>query len=225
MTTDAAVEVDRLAINTLRFLAVDMVERAQSGHPGAPMGLAPLAYLLWTRTLRHDPADPAWPNRDRFVLSCGHASALLYALLHLSGYDLTREDLEGFRQLGSRTPGHPENFLTPGVETTTGPLGQGFGNAVGMAIAKRMLAASFNREGFPLLDYRVWVLASDGDVMEGITSEASSLAAHLRLSELKVFYDDNRISIDGPTDLAMSEDVGRRYEAYGWRVERVADVN
>ncbi len=225
VTTDAAVEVDRLAINTLRFLAVDMVERAQSGHPGAPMGLAPLAYLLWTRTLRHDPADPAWPNRDRFVLSCGHASALLYALLHLSGYDLTREDLEGFRQLGSRTPGHPENFLTPGVETTTGPLGQGFGNAVGMAIAKRMLAASFNREGFPLLDYRVWVLASDGDVMEGITSEASSLAAHLRLSELKVFYDDNRISIDGPTDLAMSEDVGRRYEAYGWRVERVADVN
>ncbi len=225
VTKSAAAAVDRLAINTIRFLAVDMVERAQSGHPGAPMGQAPLAYLLWTKYLRHCPANPDWPDRDRFVLSCGHASALLYALLHLSGYDLTLADLQGFRQFGSRTAGHPESRLTPGVETTTGPLGQGFGNAVGMAIAKRLLAATFNRDAFPILDYRVWVMASDGDMMEGVSSEASSLAGHLRLAELKVFYDDNRVSIDGSTDLAFSDDVGRRYEAYGWRVQRIADVN
>ncbi len=225
VTTSAAAAVDRLAINAIRFLAVDMVEAAQSGHPGAPMGQAPLAYLLWTRYLRHCPANPDWPDRDRFVLSCGHASALLYALLHLSGYGLTLEDLRGFRQYGSRTPGHPESRLTVGVETTTGPLGQGFGNAVGMAIAKRHLAATFNREGFPVVDHRVWVMASDGDLMEGVSSEASSLAGHLGLADLKVFYDDNRISIDGPTDLAFSDDVARRYAAYGWRVERIADVN
>jgi transketolase len=225
MAVARAPEIDQLAINAIRFLAVDMVESAASGHPGAPMGQAPLAYLLWTRHLRHDPADPAWPNRDRFVLSCGHASALLYGLLHLSGYDLPMEELRRFRQLGSKTPGHPENRLAPGIETTTGPLGQGLGNAVGMAIAERLAADRFNREGFPLFDYRIWVAASDGDMMEGVASEASSLAGHLALSKLKVFYDDNRISIDGPTSLAFSEDVGRRYEAYGWRVERVEDGN
>ena len=218
-------DADRLAINTIRFLAVDMVEKAQSGHPGAPLGQAPLAYLLWTRHLRHNPDNPDWPNRDRFVLSCGHASALLYALLHLAGYGLPIEELQRFRQLGSKTPGHPEHELTRGVETTTGPLGQGLGNAVGMAIAEQMLGARFNRDGFPLFDYRIWVIASDGDMMEGVASEASSLAGHLKLGQLKVFYDDNDVSIDGPTSLAFSEDVGERFEAYGWHVLRVDDGN
>ncbi len=221
----SAAEIDRLAIDTLRFLAVDMVEAARSGHPGAPMGQAPMAYVLWTRFLRFAPGDPGWPGRDRFVLSCGHASALLYGLLHLSGYDLPLEELRNFRQLGSRTPGHPEHGLTPGVETTTGPLGQGFGNAVGMAIAERQLAARFNRPGFELFDYRTWVFASDGDLMEGVASEASSLAGHLRLGRLNVLYDDNEISIDGPTSLAFSEDVEARYRAYGWHVQRVEDGN
>ncbi|MCM2268639.1 MAG: transketolase [Thermoanaerobaculia bacterium] len=216
---------DALAISTLRFLAVDMVERAKSGHPGAPLGQAPLAYRLWTRHLRHDPAAPDWPNRDRFVLSCGHASALLYALLHLAGYDLPIDELRRFRQLDSRTPGHPERGHTQGVETTTGPLGQGISTAVGMAMAERMLAARFNRPGFDLFDHRVWVLASDGDLMEGVASEASSLAGHHRLGQLKVLYDSNRISIDGPTSLAWSEDVAARYRAYGWRVLEVADGN
>ncbi len=218
-------DVDRTAIDTIRFLAVDMVEAAKSGHPGAPMGQAPMGYLLWSRYLRFDPTRPDWPDRDRFVLSCGHASALLYALLHLAGYDLPIHELHNFRQLGWRTPGHPEFRLTPGVETTTGPLGQGLANAVGMAIAQRMLAARFNRDGFPLFDHRVWVFASDGDMMEGVASEASSLAGHLALDRLTVFYDDNSISIDGPTSLAFSEDVGRRYEAYGWHVQRVEDGN
>jgi transketolase len=217
--------VDQLAINTIRFLSVDMVEKAQSGHPGAPLGQAPLAYLLWTRHMRHNAENPDWPNRDRFVLSCGHASALLYSLLHLGGYGLPMEELERFRQFGSKTPGHPEHELTRGVETTTGPLGQGLGNAVGMAIAEKMSAAHFNRDGFPLFDYRVWVIASDGDLMEGVTSEASSIAGHLKLGKLKVFYDDNEVSIDGPTSLSFSEDVGKRYEAYGWHVLRVADGN
>jgi transketolase len=225
MPVARAQEIEQLAINAIRFLAVDMVEAAASGHPGAPMGQAPLAVLLWTRHLRFDPADPGWPNRDRFVLSCGHASALLYGLLHLAGYDLPLAELRRFRQLGSKTPGHPEYRLAPGVETTTGPLGQGLGNAVGMAIAERLLAARFNRSGFALFDHRVWVFASDGDMMEGVASEASSLAGHLALNKLKVFYDDNRISIDGPTSLAFSEEVGRRYEAYGWRVLRVEDGN
>ncbi len=225
MTQPAAVDVHQLTINTIRFLAVDMVEAARSGHPGAPMGQAPLAYVLWTRHLRFDPADPDWPDRDRFVLSCGHASALLYALLHLAGYDLPIEELRRFRQLGSKTPGHPEHGLTPGVETTTGPLGQGLGNAVGMAIAATMLAERFNRDDFPLFRHRVWTVASDGDLMEGVASEASSLAGHLGLGRLNVFYDDNRISIDGPTSLAFSEDVARRYEAYGWHVQRVEDGN
>jgi len=216
---------DALAIATLRFLAVDMVEAANSGHPGAPLGLAPLAHLLWSRHLRFDPADPAWPNRDRFVLSCGHASALLYALLHLAGYDLPLDELRRFRQLDSRTPGHPEHGHTPGVETTTGPLGQGLGNAVGMALAERALAARFNRDGFPLFDHRIWVFASDGDLMEGVASEASSFAGHQRLSQLKVFYDSNGITIDGSTALAFSEDVAARYRAYGWRVLEGGDGN
>ncbi|MBW8879260.1 MAG: transketolase [Acidobacteria bacterium] len=217
--------VDQLAINTIRFLAVDMVEAAQSGHPGAPLGQAPMAYLLWTRVMRHNPDNPDWPNRDRFVLSCGHASALLYALLHLAGYGLPLEELKRFRQFGSKTPGHPEHELTRGVETTTGPLGQGLGNSVGMAIAECLSRNRFNREGFPLFDYRVWVFASDGDMEEGVTSEACSLAGHLKLGQLKVFYDDNKISIDGPTSLSFSEDVGKRFEAYGWFVQHVADVN
>jgi transketolase len=216
---------DALAIATLRFLAVDMVEAAQSGHPGAPLGQAPLAHVLWSRHLRHDPAEPTWPNRDRFVLSCGHASALLYALLHLSGYDLPVEELRRFRQLNSRTPGHPERGHTAGVETTTGPLGQGLANAVGMAMAERMLAARFNRPGFELFDHRVWVIASDGDLMEGVSSEASSLAGHHRLGKLTVLYDSNGISIDGPTALAWSEDVAARYAAYGWHVVAVEDGN
>ena len=218
-------ERDQLAIDTIRFLAVDMVEKANSGHPGAPMGQAAMAYSLWTRYLRFDPGRPEWPNRDRFVLSCGHASALLYALLHLAGYELSLDDLRDFRQLGSLTPGHPEHGETPGVETTTGPLGQGLSNAVGMAIAQRLLAARFNRDGYPLFDHRTWVFASDGDLMEGVASEASSLAGHLGLGRLIVFYDDNLISIDGPTSLAFSDDVAKRYEAYGWHVQRVEDGN
>jgi len=216
---------DAIAISTLRFLAVDMVEAAQSGHPGAPLGQAPAAHFLWTRHLRFDPADPSWPDRDRFVLSCGHASALLYGLLHLAGFDLPLAELRRFRQLDSRTPGHPEHGHTPGVETTTGPLGQGFANAVGMAMAQRHLAARFDREEFALFRHRIWVLASDGDLMEGVAAEAASLAGHHRLGTLKVLWDDNRISIDGPTELAFSEDVAGRFEAYGWRVLRIEDGN
>ncbi len=209
----------RRSIDTLRLLAADMVERAESGHPGAPMGMAPIAYLLWSRFLRHDPGDPSWPDRDRFVLSMGHASALLYSLLHLTGYDLEMEDLKSFRQWGSRTPGHPEHGHTPGVETTTGPLGQGLANAVGMAIAERMLADRFNLEGHRLIDHRTWVFCSDGDLMEGIGAEAASLAGHLGLGRLICFYDDNHITIDGATDLAFSEDVAKRFRAYGWHVQ------
>ncbi|MEO8277532.1 MAG: transketolase [Thermoanaerobaculia bacterium] len=217
--------VDLLAINTIRFLAVDMVEKAKSGHPGAPLGQAPLATLLWTRFLRHDPADPHWPNRDRFVLSCGHASAMLYALLHMSGYDLPMSELERFRQLGSKTPGHPEHGHTDGVETTTGPLGQGFANAVGMAMAREKLAVRFRHDGESLFDFRTWVIVSDGDLMEGVASEAASLAGHLGLGGLKVFYDSNHISIDGSTDLAFTEKVDQRFAAYGWNVLRVEDGN
>jgi transketolase len=204
---------------------MDAVEAAQSGHPGTPMALAPAAYVLWSRYLRHNPANPAWIDRDRFVLSCGHASMLLYSLLHLSGYDLALEEIKAFRQWGSRTPGHPERGHTPGVETTTGPLGQGVANAVGMAIAERFLAEHFNRPGHHLVDHRVWVLASDGDLMEGVASEAASLAGHLRLGKLTVIYDDNHITIDGDTALTFSEDVQRRFEAYGWHVVRVGDGN
>jgi transketolase len=217
-------DLDVLAVDTIRTLAMDAVEAAQSGHPGTPMALAPLGYVLWTRHLKHDPADPAWPDRDRFVLSAGHASMLLYSLLHLTGYDLPLGEIERFRQLGSLTPGHPENFVTAGVETTTGPLGQGLGNAVGMALAERMLAARFNRPGHDVVDHRTWVVASDGDMMEGVAGEASSLAGHLALERLVVCWDDNSITIDGRTSLAFSEDVCARYAAYGWRVLEIPDV-
>ena len=206
------------AVNTLRMLAVDAVEAAQSGHPGTPMALAQIAFDIYTQHLRYDPTDPAWPDRDRFVLSCGHASMLLYGLLHLAGYDLPLDELRRFRQWGSRTPGHPEAHLTPGVETTTGPLGQGFANAVGMALALKMRAARFGDE---LVKARVFGIASDGDIQEGVASEAASLAGHLRLDNLVFFYDDNDITIDGRIELAMSENVEKRFEAYGWAVQRI----
>ncbi|HSB53473.1 MAG TPA: transketolase [Gemmatimonadales bacterium] len=212
-------------INTLRALAMDAVEQAQSGHPGTPMALAPAAYVLWDRFLRFDPAAPDWADRDRFILSCGHASMLIYGLLHLGGYQVSLEDLKQFRQWGSRTPGHPERGHTPGVETTTGPLGQGVGNAVGMAIAERVLAERFNRPGFPVVAHRIWGFVSDGDLMEGVASEAASIAGHLKLGHLNLIFDDNHITIDGDTALSFTEDVGRRFEAYGWQVQRVGDAN
>lgn len=223
-------KIDDLAINTIRFLAADAVEEAASGHPGMPMGAAPMGYLLFDRFLRHNPHNPTWFNRDRFVLSAGHGSMLLYALLHLTGYDLPLEQLKQFRQWGSMTPGHPEYGHTPGVETTTGPLGQGLGNAVGMAIAEAFLAAKFNRpedsdEDFRLVDHYTYVICSDGDLMEGVTAEAASLAGHLGLGKLICLYDDNSISIEGSTDLAFTEDVPRRFEAYGWHVQMVSDGN
>jgi transketolase len=214
-------EATRLSINTLKTLAIDAVEQAKSGHPGLPMGAADYAFFLFTKHLRFDPRDPDWPDRDRFVLSAGHGSMLLYALLHLCGYDLPIEEIKRFRQWESRTPGHPERGCAPGVETTTGPLGQGFGNAVGMAIAGRMAAERFNTRGLRIVDHRVWVIASDGDIMEGVQSEAASIAGHLALGNLTVVYDDNHITIEGETRLAFSEDVGRRYEAYGWTVDRI----
>ena len=214
-----------VATDTLRFLAVDMVERARSGHPGAPMGQAAMAALLWTRYLRFAPGDPQWPNRDRFVLSCGHASALIYGLLHLAGYELSIDEIRNFRQYGSLTPGHPEHGLTPGIEVTTGPLGQGISAAVGMAIAEQLLAARFNRPGYALFDHRTWVVASDGDLMEGVASEACSMAGHLGLGKLNVLYDANRITIDGSTDLSFTEDVPARFEAYGWHTLTVDDGN
>ena len=217
--------LDQLCINTIRMLAADAVQKAKSGHPGMPMGAAAMAYVLWTRILRHNPANPHWPDRDRFVLSAGHGSMLLYALLHLTGYNLGLEDLRAFRQWESRTPGHPEHGMTPGVETTTGPLGQGFANGVGLAIAERWLAAQFNRPGHALVNHFTYAIVSDGDLMEGVASEAASLAGHLKLGKLIYLYDDNRISIDGSTSLAFTEDAGRRFEAYGWHVQRVADGN
>jgi transketolase len=204
---------------------MDAVEAAQSGHPGTPMALAPAAYILWHRFLRHNPRNPQWADRDRFVLSCGHASMLLYALLHLTGYDVSLDDIKAFRQWGSKTPGHPERGHTPGVETTTGPLGQGVANAVGMAIAERLMAEHFNRPGHRIVDHRTWAFASDGDLMEGVASEAASIAGHLRLAKLTLVYDDNHITIDGDTALTFSEDVQRRFEAYGWHVIRVSDGN
>jgi transketolase len=220
MTTSAGT-VDDLCIDTIRTLSIDAVEKAASGHPGMPMGAATMAYVLWTRHLRHDPADPAWLNRDRFVLSAGHGSMLLYSLLFLTGYGLTVDDLEHFRRWGSRTPGHPERGITPGVEVTTGPLGQGFANAVGMAIAERWLAATFNRPGHAIVDHRTWVIASDGDLMEGIASEAASLAGDLRLGRLIVLYDANRITLSATTNVTFSEDVGARFAACGWQVREV----
>ena len=218
-------DLDALAVATIRTLAIDAVQKANSGHPGMPLGAAPMAHVLWTRHLKFDPADPAWPDRDRFVLSAGHGSMLLYALLHLSGFGLSIEELEDFRQWGSRTPGHPEYGHTPGVETTTGPLGAGFSNGVGMAIAEAFLAATFNRHGYTLVDHHTFGIVSDGDLMEGVASEAASLAGHLRLGKLVYLYDDNHISIEGSTGLAFTEDVGRRFEAYGWQVLSVEDGN
>ena len=209
-------------INTIRGLAMDAVEQANSGHPGTPMALAPVGYLLWSKFLKHNPDHPAWVDRDRFVLSCGHASMLLYSLLHLTGYDLSLDDIKRFRQWGSPTAGHPERGHAPGVEVTTGPLGQGIGNAVGMAIAERFLAARFNRPGFGVVDHRVWAFASDGDLMEGVASEAASLAGHLGLGKLCCVYDDNHITIDGTTELSFSEDVHKRFTGYGWKVIRVS---
>ncbi|MGH2649613.1 MAG: transketolase [Actinomycetota bacterium] len=218
-------DLDRLCINTIRALAMDAVEAAGSGHPGTPMGLAPLAYVLWTRFLRHDPSNPTWPDRDRVVLSAGHASMLLYSLLHLTGYDLPLEELGRFRQWGSRCPGHPERGVTPGVEVSTGPLGQGVANAIGMAIAERMLAARFNRPGHDVVDHQTFVICSDGDLMEGVSAEAASLAGNLHLGKLIALYDDNHISIEGSTELAFCEQVGKRFEAYGWHVLSVSDAN
>ena len=218
-------DLELLAINTIRTLSMDAVQKANSGHPGTPMALAPLAYLLFDEYLRYNPGNPDWPNRDRFVLSNGHASMLLYSVLFLTGFGLTLEDLKQFRQWGSKTPGHPEHGLTPGVETTTGPLGQGVGNAVGMAIAERWLAGHFNRENHSIVDYRVYAICSDGDLMEGVSSEASSLAGHLGLSNLTMFYDNNHITIEGETEIAFSEDVAGRYRAYGWNVVSLPDVN
>ncbi|MFI5250281.1 MAG: transketolase, partial [Gemmatimonadales bacterium] len=218
-------DLDLLCINAVRILAMDAVQKADSGHPGTPMALAPIAYLLYTRHLRHDPADPAWPGRDRFVLSCGHASMLLYSALYLTGYELTLDDIKNFRQWGSRTPGHPEYGHTPGVETTTGPLGQGVGNAVGMALAETHLAAIFNRPGHEIIDHRTYFICSDGDLMEGVSHEAASFAGHFKLGKLIGFYDDNHITIDGSTDLTFTDDTQRRFEAYGWHVLRVPDVN
>jgi len=223
--TIARVELDQLSINTVRTLAMDAVQKADSGHPGTPMALAPLAYVLWQRHLKYNPANPDWTARDRFVLSCGHACMLLYSVLYLTGYDLSLDEIKQFRQWGSRTPGHTEHGVTPGVEATTGPLGQGTGNAVGMAIAEAQLAALFNRPGHEIIDHYTYFLASDGDLMEGISHEACSLAGHLKLGKLIGFYDDNRITIDGSTDLTLSDNTTRRFESYGWHVQRIADGN
>ncbi len=223
--TETQCSRDEICINTIRTLSIDAIQKANSGHPGAPMGLASAAYVLWTKVLKHNPRNPDWPDRDRFVLSGGHASMLLYSLLYLTGYDLTLEDIKNFRQWQSRTPGHPEYGHTPGVETTTGPLGQGFANAVGMAMAERHLAAIFNRPGQAIVDHYTYTMCGDGDMMEGITSEASSLAGHLGLGKLICIYDDNKISIEGSTDIAFTENVAERFKAYRWQVLRVADGN
>jgi len=217
--------IDQLCINTIRTLSMDAVQKANSGHPGAPMGLAPAGYVLWTRVLKHNPANPDWLDRDRFVLSAGHASMLIYSLLYLCGYNLSLDEIKNFRQWQSKTPGHPEFGHTPGVETTTGPLGQGFTNAVGMAMAERHMAARFNRPGHDIVDHYTYVLCGDGDMMEGVSSEAASLAGHLGLGRLICIYDDNKISIEGSTDIAFTEDVALRFKAYNWHVQHVADGN
>jgi transketolase len=218
-------DLDQLCINTIRTLSLDAVQKAESGHPGLPLGMAPTAYVLWTKFLRHNPKNPKWFNRDRFLLSAGHGSMLIYALLHLTGYDLPLEELKRFRQLHSKTPGHPENILTPGVEITTGPLGQGFANGVGMGMAQKHLEATFNRKGFPVIDHFIYCICSDGDLMEGVSYESASLAGHLKLDNLIYFYDDNNITIDGSTDLAFTEDRTKRFEAMGWEVSEAADGN
>ena len=211
-------KLEELCINTIRCLAIDMVQQANSGHPGAPMGMAPMTYVLWTRFLKHSPTDPDWPDRDRFVLSAGHASALLYSMLHLTGYNLSLHELKRFRQWGSKTPGHPEHGIAPGIEATTGPLGQGFANGVGMAITERWLAERYNRPGHKIIDHYTYAIASDGDIEEGVSAEAASLAGTLGLSKLIYLYDDNGISIEGDTDITFRENVARRFQAYGWQV-------
>ncbi|HLO29517.1 MAG TPA: transketolase [Anaerolineales bacterium] len=218
-------DLETRAINTIRFLAADAVQKANSGHPGLPMGAAPMAYTLWTRHLRHNPHNPKWAGRDRFILSGGHGSMLLYSLLHLTGYDLSLDEIKNFRQFGSKTPGHPEYGLTPGVEVTTGPLGQGFGQGVGMAIAATHLAAEFNKPGHELIQSHIYGIVTDGDLMEGVSSEAASLAGHLQLGRIIYLYDDNHVSIDGSTDLAFTEDRAGRFEAYGWHVQTIGDGN
>src|SRR5258708_4299428 len=217
--------LETLSINTIRMLSVDAVQKANSGHPGAPMGLAPAAYVLWTRFLKHNPHNPSWPDRDRFVLSAGHGSMLLYSMLHLTGYDVPLDQIKQFRQWGSRTPGHPERGHTAGVETTTGPLGQGFGNGVGMAIAEAHLAARYNRPGFAIVNHFTYEIVSDGDLMEGVAAEAASLAGHLKLGKLIYLYDNNRISLAGAADLSFTEDCAKRFDAYGWHTESVEDGN
>ena len=228
MTTASNIDpaqLDQLAINTIRFLSVDAIEKAESGHPGLPLGAAPMAYVLWTRLLRHNPANPHWFDRDRFVLSAGHGSMLLYSLLHLTGYDLPLEQIQQFRQWGSKAPGHPERGVTPGVETTTGPLGQGFANSVGMAIAEAYLAARYNRLGHPIVNHFTYVLVGDGDLMEGVAAETASLAGHLRLGKLICLYDDNHITLSASTHISFTEDRARRFEAYGWHTQTVNDGN
>lgn len=225
MTTCKPMNIDQQCVNTIRTLSMDAIQKANSGHPGAPMGLAAAGYVLWTRIMKHNPKNPDWADRDRFVLSGGHASMLLYSLLHLTGYDLSLDDIKQFRQWGSRTPGHPEYGHTPGVETTTGPLGQGIANAVGMAMAERHLAARFNQNGHSIVDHFTYVICGDGDMMEGVASEASSLAGHLGLGRLICIYDDNEISIEGDTDITFTEDVAKRFDAYNWQVLEVDDGN
>jgi transketolase len=223
--TDSTPELDQLCINTIRALTIDAVQNAKSGHPGLPLGAAPMAYVLWTKFMRYNPRNPRWENRDRFLLSAGHGCMLLYSLLHLTGYDLPLDEIKHFRQWGSKTPGHPENVLTPGVEITTGPLGQGFANGVGMAMGAAHLASRFNQKNFSLIDHYIYAIVSDGDLMEGVASEAASLAGHLKLGKLIYLYDDNRVTIEGFTDLAFSEDVPKRFESYGWHTSTVADGN
>jgi transketolase len=223
--TNTTPELDQLCINTIRALAIDAVQKAKSGHPGLPLGAAPMAYVLWTRFMRYNPRNPKWENRDRFLLSAGHGCMLLYSLLYLTGYDLSLDEIKNFRQWGSKTPGHPEYGLAPGIEITTGPLGQGFANGVGMAMGAAHLATKFNQKDFPLIDHYVYAIVSDGDLMEGVASEAASLAGHLKLGKLIYLYDDNHVTIEGFTDLAFSEDVPKRFEAYGWHTSTVADGN
>src|SRR3990172_37977 len=218
-------QLDELAINTIRFLAVDSVQKANSGHPGMPMGCAPIAYTLYAKYMNHNPANPKWLNRDRFILSNGHGSMLLYSILHLCGYKISTNDLKNFRQWKSITPGHPEFGLTPGVETTTGPLGQGIANAIGMAIAEEHLAAKFNKDDIKILDHFIYGICGDGDLMEGVSHESASIAGHLKLGKLIFFYDNNHITIDGATSLAFSEDIKKRFEAYEWHVQNVTNVN
>src|SRR6201996_7506458 len=217
--------IEQLGIDTARILAADAVQKANSGHPGTPMALAPMGHVLWTQFLNYNPKNPHWANRDRFILSCGHACILQYSFLYLTGYDLTLDDIKNFRQLNSKTAGHPEYGLCPGVDVTTGPLGQGFANGVGFAIAQKHLAARYNKPGFNVFDYHVYAICSDGDMMEGVTSEAASIAGHLEVGNIIYFYDDNKISIEGSTDIAFNEDVDARFRAYGWHVQSVSDAN